>query len=260
MRRRSLLTAVSAVVTGGVAGCLSDAAPAQSTATYTRVAPSLTPVRGRGEPISVDRSLSDEPGYEDDREYFPANKTVRYVAATSGGEPVDFETISFEEWAPTKSTEVGMKRAQEMTATRLGTDEFTAGMDVPPETAQTEGLVIWLTVATGTRVVGPVVGQRMPVHVMGASHHVQQERTVGGGDEGRTDRRSQYAGEPAATPPGMPECGRPPTRAQDVRGRSGRGGHRAADDDCWRRTSTPRIVRGGTADRPSFRCKEHLGQ
>lgn len=150
MRRRSLLTAVSAVVTGGVTGCLSDVAPVQSTATYTRVAPSPTPVRGRGEPISVERSLSDEPGYEDDREYFPANKTVRYVAATSGGEPVDFETISFEEWAPTKSTEVGMKRVQEVTPTRLGTDEFTAGMGVPPESAQTEGLVIWLTVATRT--------------------------------------------------------------------------------------------------------------
>lgn len=106
------------------------------------------PVRCRGDPVSVEKSVTDEPGYEDNIEYFPSNKTVRFVVARSRDEPISFDTWTFEEWGRIETTEVGMNRVQEATATRLGTDDFSYGMGQPPDDASTDKLVVWLEIGT----------------------------------------------------------------------------------------------------------------
>lgn len=174
-RRRALLSALGTTATAGLAGCIGDypsASPApetdgsatttepDATETDTSTTDTATPettteespsdfVRCRGESVSVERSVTDEPGYdEDNREYFPENETIRYVAARSRGEPAAFETISFDEWASIECASAATERAREVTADRLGTDEFGSGTGVPPEIADTEDLVVRLTVST----------------------------------------------------------------------------------------------------------------
>jgi hypothetical protein len=104
------------------------------------------PVRCRGEPVSVEKTITDEPGYDDNIKYFPSNKTVRFVAARSRDRPVSFDTWTFKEWGRIETTEVGMNRAQEATADRLRTDDFSYGMGQPPDDAPTDKIVIWLEI------------------------------------------------------------------------------------------------------------------
>ena len=75
--------------------------------------------RCEGEPISVERSLTDE---------------------QSG-------TQSFEEWAYRQSAEVGLSRVREATANRLNSNEFGSGLVPSPKLLSTE-LVPVLNVAT----------------------------------------------------------------------------------------------------------------
>ena len=106
------------------------------------------PVRCQGEPVSAERSITDEPGYDDGVEYFPGNETVRFVAARSGGKPVEFDTWTVEEWGAIESAEVGLERAREVTADRLGTNEFASGVGTPPEATPPEARAISLEVVT----------------------------------------------------------------------------------------------------------------
>ena len=163
MRRRALLTALAAAT--GVTGCLGGTAPQTrpaSDGTPTDTAPQTpspaasnsstespsNPVRCRGEPVSADRSVSDAPGYDDEIEYYPANATVRYVAARRGDEPAAFETMSFERWGSIECAETGLERVRAVTAERLGTDAFGSGVGQPPGLLPSNSLVVWLDVAT----------------------------------------------------------------------------------------------------------------
>lgn len=167
MRRRALLSVLASTTVTGVAGCLSETAPGArpetdgrrtdsptatpsptTTPTHTRSEPSAKPVRCRGEPVTVERSVTDEPGYADDIEYFPANKTVRFVTIRSGDEPLEFDTWSFEEWGAIECAEVGLEQVREATADRLGTDEFGSSIGQSPGFFSSSSLVIWLEVAT----------------------------------------------------------------------------------------------------------------
>ena len=163
MRRRALLTALAA--TAGVAGCLGGTAPrtrpAPDGAPTDAVSENLSttpadartdapskPVRCRGESISVERSVSDAPGYDDDIEYYPANATIRYVAARSGDEVAAFDEMSFERWGSIECAEAGLERVRAVTADRLSTDAFGSGMGQPPGFLPSNSLVIWVNVAT----------------------------------------------------------------------------------------------------------------
>jgi hypothetical protein len=95
------------------------------------------PIRGRGEPISIEHTVLDPPGYNDGKEYNATSGTVRYVAATSKGEPVKYETISFEKWATIQTAERGSTAAEKTTTARL---DAGAGIDTGFTTAAADRL------------------------------------------------------------------------------------------------------------------------
>lgn len=152
--RRSYLALFGTVAAGGVAGCLGSPTPEPSGEASTPTntpdqppsdtpAPNSTPsdpptgpVRCTGEPVSVERSVNDEPGYGDDMEYFPSNGTVRIVTVRSGDEPRAFAEWSFEEWARFEAADVARPRAVQATADRLGTNEFGSGVGGQGETRE----------------------------------------------------------------------------------------------------------------------------
>ncbi len=160
MRRRALLSTLAA----GLAGCLggtdvgappaNDAPPTDSattdpeTATPTRANTPSGPVRCRGEPVAVERTVDDPPGYDDDVEYFPENGTVRFVSVRSGDEAIRFEEMPFERWASIECAEAGLERVRSATADRLGTDEFGSGVGQSPGFLPSSSLVVRLDVAT----------------------------------------------------------------------------------------------------------------
>jgi hypothetical protein len=97
--------------------------------------------RPNGAPVSTDRTITDEPGYnQDELEYFPENQTVRYISLRSGGRPAGYDTWTFNEWGRIESAEIGARRASEVTASRLGVEGLGGGMSSPPD--ESEGLVI----------------------------------------------------------------------------------------------------------------------
>lgn len=136
MNRRSSLRLLWIGIASGLAGCVD------------RIIPGPDLVRCRGDPVSVDRTITDTPGYEDDIEYFPENGTVRFVATRNDKGPVSFGEWSFERWGALESAGVGLERVRETTATRLGTDEFGSGTAQPPGLFSSNSLVIWLFVST----------------------------------------------------------------------------------------------------------------
>jgi hypothetical protein len=181
MRRRALLSALGAAATAGLAGCLDGHGPSGVPVPETNVTPDSTRpesrrpgsdatdatttdsgasgtttgkpasefVRCRGDPVSAERSVTDEPGYEDDdMEYFPENETVRYVAARSRGEPAKYSTIAFDDWASLECAEAAAVRTREVTADRLGTDEFGSAIGRPPEFADGDDSVVRLSLET----------------------------------------------------------------------------------------------------------------
>lgn len=162
LSRRTLLQQIG--VGSGIAltGCLGDTSSGrtsptrqperETTSEYSTLpeqhpTPS-EPMRCQGEPVSAERSMSDEPGYEDGFEYFPSNETVRIVAARSGGEPVRFKSMSIERWSQFESGKVGLQRVREATATRLGTSDFSSGVGDPPASTSTDSIAIRLGVVT----------------------------------------------------------------------------------------------------------------
>jgi hypothetical protein len=160
MDRRELLRLVGVGGVLSTAGCFgtedttsTDQAPDESPPTGTdtsrvrqwaREADTEGPVRPTGDPVSVEETLSDEPGYEDGFEYFPGNRTVRVVTTMSGGEPTGFESRAFDEWGHIESVEVGAERAAAVTARRLEVDRISHGLSRPPPRTERDGLVIRL--------------------------------------------------------------------------------------------------------------------
>lgn len=153
MHRRALLSALASASVIGLGGCLGenatrigrDGETQQSSSTRPQ---SRKPVRCRGEPISAERTVTDEPGYEDDMKYFPSNETIRYVAMMNSDGPAGYETISFEEWGSIECTEAGLEKVREVMADRLDSDEFGSAMGTPPGFFSSDELVITLEIAT----------------------------------------------------------------------------------------------------------------
>lgn len=156
--RRSYLAALVAG-TFGVAGCLggsragsgpeTDRSPTEPLPTEpVTTEPPSGPIRCEGEPVTAERTVTDEPGYVDDVRYFPGNETLRVVIGRSDDEPVSFSTWSFEKWATFECSEAGLGRARAVTADRLGTNEFGSGIGRPPRSAATSSEVVWLEVST----------------------------------------------------------------------------------------------------------------
>lgn len=165
MHRRRFLGVASGL--GAIlGGCLTNSPLGARTATVTRQTPYAGPVRCRGDPVALQKTYPDPAGYDDDIEYFPDNRTVRYVAATSGGEPVHFATQSFEAWASRECASVGAQRVRTATTSRLGTDAFSAGVGAPTGTSDATDradLVIRLQVVTRTRDDGSVSTPPVPL-------------------------------------------------------------------------------------------------
>ncbi len=139
MRRRTLLVGLGVTATAGVTGFTTGNLPG------TPVDDAGTDVvRCRGDPISVERSVTDAPGFDTDNiQYHPENSTVRYVKYQSGGEPVAFGTMSFERWGSTECAEAALERVRAVTAERLGTEAFGSGMGDPPGFRLPSGFHTW---------------------------------------------------------------------------------------------------------------------
>lgn len=169
--RRSYLRLLGTAIGGGLAGCLggrSERSPPTSTRdaghatpTSPRTSGDSTPTRSndgearpepvhcRGEPVATERSVTDEPGYDDGIEYFPSNSTVRFVSHVSGGEPARFDTWSFEEWGRIRSADVGRRAVHLAANERLGTTAgLGSGTGRPPSIASARRPVIWLYLRT----------------------------------------------------------------------------------------------------------------
>lgn len=118
--------------------------------------------RATGEAVTATHSYVDEPGYDDDLEYFPENGTVRVVTARGSGEPRAFADWSFEEWGTFRATHVGSERVRAVTARGLGHGNFGVGVGRPPAGAQVLGTSITLYASKtgdgGTTTTTPAVG------------------------------------------------------------------------------------------------------
>jgi hypothetical protein len=90
-------------------------------------------VRCRGDPVSVSKSVVDDPGYDDDLEYYPGNDTVRVVVAVAGDEPAAFENWSFERWSKVEAASIAVDRVRSATDRRLGSEAFGSGLGTVPD-------------------------------------------------------------------------------------------------------------------------------
>jgi hypothetical protein len=152
-------TGESATPTPGPTETATDAEPVRE---WASDAEPTGPTRPAGAPVSVERTIADPPGYErDNREYFPENRTMRYAAYVSGGEPAGFDTWSFAEWGRIESASVGGERVRAVTADRLGVEGVGSGVSTPPAGADTEGPVVTVVLSTSLDRDGEVL--RWPV-------------------------------------------------------------------------------------------------
>ncbi len=150
MDRRAFLIATASV---GLAGCVAKSAPGELSKNgfvRSNSASTTNPVRCQGESVSVEQSLTNTPGYDDNLEYFPANETFRIVVAENSEGPAMFETVPFDEWASIECAEASQQRAHEATRTRLGTEEFGSSIGEPSESYSGPTAVI-LSIQTQTR-------------------------------------------------------------------------------------------------------------
>ena len=172
MRRRTVLGAVTTGI-AALAGCLGgdEAADDPVAEETTRPAPTTTFPRSEpgtvyrcgGAPVSVSKSITDEPGYDDGISYAPNNDSVEVVAGRSGGESAWFETMTFAEWGAIECAKIGLERARGVTAERLTSRRFSASVSEPPEGADASSPVIRFTVEThvaGEQRITPAVPAR----------------------------------------------------------------------------------------------------
>jgi len=102
------------------------------------------PIRGQGEPISVEKTLTEDPGDG----YNPTNKTVRVVMTRDGmGDPEDVEQMPFGEWVAFQAPNFGRDAAERTTSERLPSDmSVGSSYSAPPDDAPTDDAVIVLYV------------------------------------------------------------------------------------------------------------------
>lgn len=181
----------------GLAGCLGgdDAFDDPVAEETTRPAPTTTFPRSEpgtvyrcgGAPVSVSRSVTDEPGYDDDISYAPDNDSVEVVAGRSGDEPAWFETMTFAEWGAIECAKAGLERAREVTAERLQSRRFSASVTDPPEGVDVTSPVIEFSVEThlaGEQRITPAVpARRLAAR---APHAVEATVTLDGDPFSRT--------------------------------------------------------------------------
>lgn len=105
------------------------------------------PKRADGDAIEIERTIPNDPGYDDDDfQYFPRNGSVRIVLAEAGGEPVEFRTIPFDDWAETEAASLGADSAKRTTADRIGSNAFATGIGRVPEAERNDGTVILVSI------------------------------------------------------------------------------------------------------------------
>jgi len=125
LNRRTCGAVLGMMATVGISGCgelgIDSREDNESRGTNSEAAtrtPPEKPVQGQGQSLSIDQSVTDEPGYDDDFEYFPSNGTVRAVFLRTD-DSVQTEDVSFEEWAKTKSAEIAEERVKTAMKERL---------------------------------------------------------------------------------------------------------------------------------------------
>jgi len=110
MNRRTMLRAIagSTVVLLSGCGAQGQAGPGNTDVT--------SPARCQGDAVSVERSYTDpegyqtegtdQPGVQENIEYFPSNSTVRVASLVSGDTVERVHTVSFEEWGHTQAASI----------------------------------------------------------------------------------------------------------------------------------------------------------
>jgi hypothetical protein len=120
------------------------------------------PVRCRSDPVTVEHAVTDGPEYDDGREYFPSNETVRFVSSRGPDGPSSFGTVAFEEWASVEALDAAQERVVAATSDRLDTEAFASSIGRPPESAATDAMAVWVELSTaiedGEVVETPTVG------------------------------------------------------------------------------------------------------
>jgi len=141
MHRRAFLSTVG-VGAASMAGCLGrvvaegDSGDGAGDEFDPEATPPGEPVRCRGDPVTVEHAVTDRPGYDDDRGYFPSNGTVRFVRSRGPDGPRSFGTVAFEEWASVEAVDAAQQRVVAATAEHLSTDEFASALaDAAPRAA-----------------------------------------------------------------------------------------------------------------------------
>jgi len=147
--------------TGDSGGRTGDSRGRTANERGSEATPPAEPVRCRGDPVTVEHAVTDRPGYEDDREYFPSNETVRFVRSRGPDGPNSFGTVAFTEWASVEAVDAAQERVVAATAGRLDTEAFASSVGRPPESAATDAMAVWVELSTavgdGTVVETPTV-------------------------------------------------------------------------------------------------------
>lgn len=136
--RRQYLYTLMLFLGGGTAGCMSGGTQTGSDGAdaMTTVQKEDLPMQCQGEPITVEKTVTDVPGYEDGREYFSDNETVRVVRASDESGPTEFSTMPVSEWVMKENLFDIPDRVVGATKDRLDTadDWLGSSLTKPPET------------------------------------------------------------------------------------------------------------------------------
>jgi hypothetical protein len=144
MNRRTMLRAIAGSTVVLLPGC-----GAQGKTDVT------SPARCQGDAVSVDRSYTDpegyqtegtdQPGVQENIEYFPSNSTVKVASLVSGDTVERTQTVSFEEWGHTQAASLAHDAVTE-TVTGNIEFEFSSQMGTLPGTTDVEPGSVFLNV------------------------------------------------------------------------------------------------------------------
>ena len=104
-------------------------------------------VRCRGDPVSIEISKTDESGWDDSIKYFPSNRTVKCVKTRTGfGGAASFGKKSLKDWARLRAlTGRARERVRVVTRDRLGGEEVYVNEGPPPDSADVDSRVLWVS-------------------------------------------------------------------------------------------------------------------